>query len=156
MASMSQSPKIFARRLNAATRLRSKSADLRSSTARRRRNSGSKNNSRRDSSGLSSRVACRTTIEKMAKKALSLVREALQIYADRGIFHGFNEVRNGQFNFVWLIRHRMELCVDTTRSVLRFKQLLPGIPASSLMYAELKNFIEQLHDSRLPEHRRVD
>ena len=92
----------------------------------------------------------------MAKRPLNVVREALQAYADRGIFHGFSEVRNGQFSFVWLIRHQMELCVDTTKNVLRFKQLLPGIPASSEMYAELKNFIAELHDSKLPDHRRVD
>ncbi len=89
-------------------------------------------------------------------KPLGTVRESLQAYADRGVFRGFSEVNNGHFKFVWLIRHQMELSVDTAKHVLRFKQLLPGVPASSTMYAELKSFIEQRHDRELPEHRRID
>jgi hypothetical protein len=92
----------------------------------------------------------------MAKRSLNVVRETLQAYADRGIFRGFNEVRNGQFSFVWLIRHQMQLSVDTTKNVLRFRQLLPGIPARSGLYAELRRFVAKMHDSGLPDHRRVD
>ncbi|MGE0132207.1 MAG: hypothetical protein AB7U82_29345 [Blastocatellales bacterium] len=89
-------------------------------------------------------------------KPLSVVRRSLQAYADRGVFHGFSEVRDGCFKFVWVVNHRMELGVDTAKHVLRFKQLLPGVPASSTMYAELKYFIEQRHGRELPEHRRID
>lgn len=92
----------------------------------------------------------------MAKSSLNTVRESLQAYADRGIFRGFSETKIGHFSFVWVIRHRMELIVDTANHVLRFKQLLPGIPAKSTMYTELKNFISDRHDSQLPEHRRID
>ena len=92
----------------------------------------------------------------MAKSSLNQVRENLQAYADRGVFRGFSEIKNGHFSFVWLIRHQMELRVDTTKHVLRFKQLLPGVPADSTMYAELKSFIRQRHDRELPDHRRVD
>jgi hypothetical protein len=92
----------------------------------------------------------------MADKPLNMVREALQSYADRGVFRGFSEARRGRFSFVWLIRHQMELSLDTANQVLRFRQLLPGVPANSTMYAELKNFIRQRHDRRLPEHRRID
>ncbi|HKS39947.1 MAG TPA: hypothetical protein VJX74_04985, partial [Blastocatellia bacterium] len=74
----------------------------------------------------------------MAKGALNVVRENLQTYADRGVFRGFSEIKNGQFEFVWLIRHRMELIVDTSKHMLRFKQLLPGVPATSALYGELK------------------
>ena len=69
---------------------------------------------------------------------LKVVRENLQAYADRGVFRGFNEVKSGQFRFVWLVRHQMELSVDTAKHVLRFKQLLPAVPAGSPLYAELK------------------
>ena len=89
-------------------------------------------------------------------KPLSVVRESLQAYADRGVFRGFSESKTGQFKFVWLIQHQMELSVDTAKHVLRFKQLLPGIPARSALYAELKSFIEQRHDRALPEHRRIE
>ncbi len=92
----------------------------------------------------------------MAKDALNVVRKNLQTYADRGVFRGFSEIKNGQFEFVWLIRHRMELIVDTSKHVLRFKQLLPGVPASSALYGELKSFIKQRHDRKLPDHRRID
>ncbi len=92
----------------------------------------------------------------MSNKPLSVVRESLQAYADRGIFRGFSEVRSGHFEFVWLIRHRMELIVDTAKGVLRFKQLLPAVPADSTMSAELKRFIDARHDRELPEHRRID
>jgi hypothetical protein len=87
---------------------------------------------------------------------LSVVRESLQAYADRGVFRGFSEITPGRFVFVWLIGHRMELAMDAAKGVLRFKQLLPGVSARSAFYAELKNFIEQRHDRALPEHRRID
>lgn len=92
----------------------------------------------------------------MINKPLNIVREHLQTYADRGIFCGFSEDRRGHFNFVWLVRHRMEFIVDTSKHALRFKQLLPGIPARSPLHAELKNFIRQRHDAKLPAHRRID
>lgn len=87
---------------------------------------------------------------------LNTVRKRLQTYADRGVFRGFNEVGEGRFRFVWLVRHQMELSVDTGRHVLRFKQLLPGVPASSAMYEDLKSFIRERHDRNLPAHRRID
>src|SRR5262245_28069017 len=87
---------------------------------------------------------------------MQTVREGLQAYADRGVFRGFSEIKNGHFRFVWLLHRQMELAVDTAKGALRFKQLLPGVPASSPLYAELKSFIEQRHDRALPEHRRVD
>lgn len=92
----------------------------------------------------------------MAKGSLNVVKESLQNYADRGVFRGFSEIKNGQFKFVWLLHRQMELTVDTAKHVLRFKQLLPGVPASSPLYAELKSFLQQRHDSALPDHRRVD
>lgn len=96
----------------------------------------------------------------MAQRSLNVVRENLQAYADRGVFRGFSELKARQgfrtFKFVWLIQHRMELSVDTTRHLLRFRQLLPCIPASSTMYAELKRFLQERHDPALPVHRRID
>lgn len=92
----------------------------------------------------------------MAKGSLNIVRESLQAYANRGVFRGFSEVRHGQFRFTWLVRHQMKLSVDAAQRVLSFKRLLPAVPARSAMYAELRDFIEQRHDSALPEHRRID
>lgn len=92
----------------------------------------------------------------MSSKSLNIVREALQAYADRGVFRGFSEIKNGHFNFVWFFHHPMELIVDTAKHELRFKQLLRGVPAKSELYAELKSFISERHDLELLEHRRID
>jgi hypothetical protein len=92
----------------------------------------------------------------MAKSSLNVVRENLQAYAERGVFRGFSEVKSGQFKFSWLIHHQMELIADTTKQVLRFKQLLPGVPADSPLYAELKEFIAYRHHRELPPHRRIE
>jgi hypothetical protein len=96
----------------------------------------------------------------MAKSSLNLVRENLQAYADRGVFRGLSEVKRRQgmsaFKFVWLIQYEMELSLDPDKHVLRFKKLLPGIPAGSTMYAELKSFILEWHNPALPDHRRID
>jgi hypothetical protein len=87
---------------------------------------------------------------------LSVVRENLQTYADRGVFRGFSEGKNGRFHFVWLLQRELELRVDTAKHELKFQRLLPGVPARSPLYAELKSFIAARHAAALPEHRRVD
>jgi hypothetical protein len=92
----------------------------------------------------------------MAKRSLDIVRESLQAYADRGVFRGFSEVRKGHFKFMYGISRQMELSVDEAKRELRFKKLLPGVAASSPLYAELKSFINRRHDHELPEHRRID
>ncbi len=92
----------------------------------------------------------------MTAKSLRTIREILQAYADRGIFRGFNEASGGRFRFIWMMRHEMELKVEAEKNTLRFKNLLPGIPARSALHAELKKFIEERHDPTLPEHRRID
>ena len=92
----------------------------------------------------------------MSSKSLQIVRESLQAYADRGVFRGFSEVKSGRFTFVWFFHRPMELNADTAKHELRFKQLLPSIPAKSELYSELKRFLVERHDRQLPEHRRVD
>ena len=94
--------------------------------------------------------------KQVTDKPLNVVRVSLQAYADRGVFRGFSEIRNGRFQFVWVVDHRMELSVDPAKHELRFIRLLPNVPAKSALYAELKSFIERRHDEELPEHRRID
>jgi hypothetical protein len=95
-------------------------------------------------------------VQEQKNKPLTVVRESLQAYAERGVFRGFNEIKKGRFQFVWVVNHQMELSVDTEKHELRFNQLLPNLPAKSALYAELKSFIERRHDKELPEHRRID
>ena len=92
----------------------------------------------------------------MAKGSLPVVREKLQEYADRGVFRGFSETRAGQFKFAWGIHIEMELIVDSGKKALRFRRLLPNLPANSDLYRELKAFVADRHDPALPEHRRID
>lgn len=87
---------------------------------------------------------------------MKIVRDSLQAYADRGVFRGFSESKAGQFEFTWLLQRQMNLVLDPVKGVLRFKQLLPGVPAKSPLYAELKSFVDYRHDRELPEHRRID
>lgn len=121
----------------------------------------------RDSSGPSSPVVCHTIIETasilrecewpcMAKGSLAVVQEKLQEYADRGVFRGFSESRNGQYRFVWGVYGEIELIVDTDRGILRFRRMLPNLPARSELYDELRSFVAARHDRALPEHRRID
>jgi hypothetical protein len=90
------------------------------------------------------------------RSGVNTVRNVLEAYAERGVFSGFNEARSGRFRFVWVLRQPMELNVDTAKQALNFRQLLPGIPMGSALYADVKTFLEQRHDAALPAHRRVD
>src|SRR5262245_47620513 len=91
-----------------------------------------------------------TIAQRQINKPLNIVRESLQTYADRGVFRGFSEIKNGHFQFVWVVNHRMELSLDTAKHELRFRRLLHNVPAKSALYAELKSFIERRHDEELP------
>ena len=96
----------------------------------------------------------------MANRSLNVVRQALQAYADRGVFRGFSESKAARgehsFTFEWLSRRPLRFTVDTENGVLKFKNLLPGVPTHSALYSELKRFVDQRHDRDLPEHRRID
>jgi len=96
----------------------------------------------------------------MTKSSLNTVRRILQAYADRGVFRAFSEVKTREglatFEFFWLTQHQMKLNVDTAQHVLGFRRLLPGVPASSTMYSELKDFTRERHNRELPSHRRID
>ncbi len=96
----------------------------------------------------------------MANRSLNVVREGLQAYADRGVFRGFSEARatrgEHSFTFEWLSRRPLRFTVDTENGVLKFKNLLPGVPSNSQLYSELRRFVNERHDGALPEHRRID
>lgn len=91
---------------------------------------------------------------------MSAVRQQLRTYADRGVFRGFSErpPRAGrhQFEFQWLARWPFILRYAPSTGALTFHNLLPGIPARSDLYAQLKRFIDGRAARGLPAHRRVD
>ncbi len=96
----------------------------------------------------------------MPKKPVDVVRNALQVYAERGIFRGLDEVktRSGKqsFRFAWLGDRALELAIDTQRALLSFNRLLPNVPSKSSLYSELRKFIKSRYDRDLPKHRRID
>ncbi|HEY7547746.1 MAG TPA: hypothetical protein VID27_22805 [Blastocatellia bacterium] len=87
---------------------------------------------------------------------MKIVRDALQVYADRGVFRGLSETKRGAFSFVWLTPHPVEFVFDAAKRELRFKNLLPNVAARSAMYQDLKNFLQHRQDEELPLHRRID
>jgi hypothetical protein len=96
----------------------------------------------------------------MSTKPLDVVRKGLRAYAHRGVFRGLDEVktRNGKesFKFVWLGDRPLEFGIDTQRSLLTFKHLLPNVPSNSVLYSDLKRFLKRRADGDLPKHRRID
>lgn len=91
---------------------------------------------------------------------LAVVHDALQAYADRGVLRGFSQLRSSYkaatYKFFWLTQSEMQLSVDVPRRRLRFDRLLPGLPAQSPLYADLKQFLRERRSDALPEHRRID
>ena len=96
----------------------------------------------------------------MSTRALDVVRKNLQVYADRGVIRGLNEVktRSGKqsFTFVWLGDRPLEFSIDTEAARLTFNRLLPNVPSNSELYSELKRSLKNRSGSDLPQHRRID
>jgi hypothetical protein len=57
---------------------------------------------------------------------------------------------------VWHFDRAFELLLDVPEKTLRFPVVLPGVPARSPMYRELRAFLKERHSAELPEHRRVN
>jgi hypothetical protein len=93
-------------------------------------------------------------------KSIDVVRSGLRDYANRGVFRGLDEKKsqNGSyaFTFWWLGGHPLEFSLDTAKSALIFKQILPNVPSKSPLYSELRRFLETRTDVDLPDHRRID
>ena len=96
----------------------------------------------------------------MPIEPLEVVRKGLQAYADRGVFHGLDEVkaRNGRraFRFVWFGSRSLEFSFDSEKRLLRFNRLLPNVPSRSTLYSDLNSFVKSRSDRSIPKHRRVD
>ena len=93
-------------------------------------------------------------------KSLDVVRTGLRDYSNRGVFRGLDEkkVKNGihAFTFWWLGSRPLEFHIDTAKSALVFKQILPNVPSKSPLYFELRRFLETRSEIDLPDHRRID
>jgi hypothetical protein len=88
------------------------------------------------------------------------VREALQRYADRGVFRVFSvgRTRGGadEYRFTWLTREPMMIRFDSVARTLSFRDLLPGVTRGSAVMADVEALIDSRRSASVPAHRRID
>jgi hypothetical protein len=86
--------------------------------------------------------------------------ELLEGYAQRGVFKGFSpgpeKAGKPTFKILWHADRVFELALDEPSASVRFSVLLPNVPASSAMYADLRRFVGKFIGDGLPDHRRID
>jgi len=102
-----------------------------------------------------------TRVRKAAHNAtVERVTAILEGYAEKAVFRGFSAhaVRGGKatYRMIWHHERPFELLLDVPKKTLRFPSLLPGVPARSTMYQELKAFLKARQSDQTPEHRRVN
>lgn len=86
--------------------------------------------------------------------------DTLENYAKRGVFRGFScgpvNGSGAAFRMVWHHQRTFDFIFDAHKNTMRFPLVLPGVPADSAMYRELKQFIRSRQSDERPEHRRID
>jgi hypothetical protein len=91
---------------------------------------------------------------------VSVVTGILEGYAAKAVFRGFSAHpgAKGQasYRMVWHHDRPFEMLLDAGRKTLEFPVVLPGVPARSPMYRELKAFLKARQSEEMPEHRRVN
>ena len=96
----------------------------------------------------------------MSTMAVDVIRKRLRDYADRGVFQGWSETdgRLGKktFRFRWLLGSEFRVVVDPKKHELVAKNLLPAIDNRSFIDSDLRRFIADRTDTKLPAHRRID
>jgi hypothetical protein len=86
------------------------------------------------------------------------VSQALQAYADRGVFRGFRATpaarRRIDYQFHWLTKKPMTAVFDPASRRLTFPALLPQIDRQAA--ARMKSVIDARTAKNQPGHRRID
>jgi hypothetical protein len=96
----------------------------------------------------------------MGPRGADGVAQALQGYANRGVFRGFS-LRTGrggrqEFSFTWLTPRPMMLTFEPKTDALVFKQLLPGVGPNPALVSDLKTIVSEHGGRAVPPHRRID
>jgi hypothetical protein len=88
------------------------------------------------------------------------VGEALQKYADRGVFRGLKATRRTggryEYSFKWLAPRSFTLIHDPARRVLAFTSLFPKVGARSPIASALRDVVAARSTRRVPAHKRLD
>lgn len=99
-------------------------------------------------------------ISTRSKDSIRDVSAALERYAERGVFRGFSEGREGgskkTYRMIWHRDQHFELVCDARRETLRIPVVLPNVPPNSEMHKGLKAFVKKRQSEEMPPHRRID
>lgn len=91
---------------------------------------------------------------------IALVTGILEGYAEKAVFRGFSAHPSSDgkasYRMVWHHDRPFELSLNVPGKSLRFPAVLPGVPARSDMYRELRAFLKSRQTDEVPQHRRVD
>jgi hypothetical protein len=91
---------------------------------------------------------------------VELVTGILEGYAEKAVFRGFSAHPKlggkATYKMVWHCDRPFELSLDVAKKTLCFPEVLPGVPARSTMYRDLRAFLKVRQSPVLPEHRRVN
>jgi len=89
-----------------------------------------------------------------------VVTAILETYASKAVFRGFSAHPGvkGQatYRMIWHHDRPFEMLLDADQQTLLFPEVLPGVPARSEMYRELRAFLKVRQSTEMPEHRRVN
>jgi len=87
------------------------------------------------------------------------VTQALQAYADRGVFRGFSvrpQPGGAAFRFTWLTTRPMTVVFDSKSQALTFRNVLPGVLSKSPLFADVKSLVAERARKGFPAHRQID
>jgi hypothetical protein len=94
------------------------------------------------------------------ERGTDAITQALQRYADRGVFRGFSARRGPagrrEFRFTWLVPQSITLAYEPRRGALTFRNLLPGAGRDPALSRELKAVVKDYAGRAVPAHRRID
>ena len=91
---------------------------------------------------------------------VAVVTGVLEGYAAKAVFRGFSTHpgTKGQasYRMIWHHDRPFEMLLDVGKKKLQFPEVLPGVPARSQMYRDLRAFLKERQSEEMPEHRRVN
>lgn len=89
---------------------------------------------------------------------MSAVTDALQSYADRGVFRGFRATPAAreriEYEFMWLTPKALRADYDSRSRTIRFVDLLPAIDRA--IAAEVTAILDARRKRGIPNHKRID
>ena len=93
-------------------------------------------------------------------KSGTTIGKLIDDYVARGIFRAaaLPSEKSGRevFRIVWFQNQEMTLSIDTRRAAARLLDVLPPIAARSTIDRELRSWLRERADAKLPEHRRIN